>query len=217
MLLSAAALTLLLNCARPLERNAAPVGIQTMAGLIDHESDWSQFAIGDNTARTSYCVPNSAVYPCTYRLAVSIATKLRAAGHSLDAGYAQINTVNWGTYGFTPATVFNACANLHAGADILTHNYRDALTHFPSGDDALAHALSDYNTGDFYANMGYSRDVIARAKKVAYPIVEVPAPPSVTGLPIRRSAAMRTRVATVATRTSLPALTVNHADDGSAF
>lgn len=216
MVLSAAALTLLLNCARPLENHAQPVGVQTMAGLIEHESGWTQLAIGDNTARVAYCVPGGRSYPCTYQQAVAIATTLRQEGHSIDAGFAQINSANWPGYGINAASVFNACTNLHVGADILTRAYRGALAYFPSGDDALTHALSEYNSGDFYASLGYSHAVIGQARGVVIfrtipaplgPVASVPS--HVEGLPVRST--------TASVHTALPALTVNHADGGPTF
>jgi type IV secretion system protein VirB1 len=155
MLLTAAATAFLLAC-------SPAVATQTMAGLIQRESSWSEYAIGDNTARRSY-------FPTNYYEAVSIVVRLRAEGHSLDVGLAQINSeANWASYGLTPYNVFDPCRNVSVGASILSNNYRDALRIYAPGDDALAHALSAYNSGQFTASMGYAAGVMDNARSVRF-------------------------------------------------
>lgn len=154
MMLTAAAAAFLLSCARL-------VGVQTMAGLIEHESGWHEFAIGDNTTRQTY-------FPKTYLEATELALKLRGQGHDLDAGLAQINTSNWARYGLDEYSVFDPCTNVRAGASILRENYRTATGIYPPGDIALAHALSAYNSGQLSARLDYASDVIANARRVRY-------------------------------------------------
>lgn len=159
---------------------APNVGAATMAGLISHESGWYQFAIGDNDARASYCVPHSRAYPCTYADAIRIASTLRSQGHNIDAGLMQVNSANWPTYGLTVENVFDPCSNLRAGSTILQRAYEGALYHFPPGDAALTHALSAYNSGGYYASLAYAADVMSRARAV-----QPPAPPIIAySLPI---------------------------------
>ena len=155
MTLSAAALALLVSC-------APSVGSATMAGLIEQESGWKQFAIGDNTARKSYFLASQGQAAATARVLI-------AFGHNIDAGFAQINSDNWRAYGLTPDSIFDPCTNIRAGAEILARNYRGALYHFPPGDIALAHALSAYNSGHYYASMSYAASVIGDARRITFP------------------------------------------------
>jgi len=155
--LSAAALVLLTQC-------APNVGLATMGGLVQYESGWQVYAIGDNSERRSYL-------PSSYRAAVAKADVLVKRGHSIDAGLAQINSANWNAYGLTSGTVFSPCLNLHAGSLILLQAYEDALRTFPPGDEALAHALSAYNSGGYYAAMGYAGNVIAAARRITFSFV----------------------------------------------
>jgi type IV secretion system protein VirB1 len=155
MMLTAAATAFLIAC-------SPGVASQTMAGLIDHESGWQQYAIGDNTTHRSY-------YPTTYFAAVSIVQQLQKEKHDLDVGLAQINSsANWAAYGLNAYNVFEPCRNVAVGADILGNNYRDALHYYAAGDDALVHALSAYNSGRFTAAMGYAESVIANARGVRF-------------------------------------------------
>lgn len=155
MFLTAAATSFLLAC-------SPGVATQTMAGLIQRESGWQEYAIGDNTARRSY-------FPANYYEAVSIVVRLRAQGHSLDVGLAQINSdANWAAYGLTPYNVFDPCRNVSVGAQILSNNYREALRYYAPGDDALSHALSEYNSGQFTASMGYAAGVMDNARSVRF-------------------------------------------------
>jgi type IV secretion system protein VirB1 len=140
-----------------------------MAGLIEHESSWKVYAIGDNDAHRSY-------FPTDYRSAVRIATNLRAQGHNIDAGLGQVNSDNWSRFGLTAQTVFNPCLNVHAGSIILLEAYKGALTRFAPGDEALTHALSAYNSGGYYASMGYASAVIGNARAVSFP------PPAIAAL-----------------------------------
>jgi type IV secretion system protein VirB1 len=162
-----------------------------MAGLIEHESGWHQYAIGDNTTRSSY-------FPTTYFDAVALAHKLRGEGHNLDAGLSQINTSNWARFGLDEYSVFDPCRNVRTGSQILAENYHDALGLYPSGDLALSHALSEYNSGTFSASMDYAALVIGNARDVRYLSTNPPAPESIAtrqatartrGLPLRRAVA----------------------------
>jgi type IV secretion system protein VirB1 len=171
------AVTLTPNALTLLERCANAVGHQTMAGLIEHESGWYPYAIGDNTAKKSY-------FPKTYNDAVRLAIILRQQGHDIDAGLAQINDTNWANYHLDEFTVFNDCKNVSTGSTILARAYQGALYHFPAGDEALRHALSAYNSGKYYASLRYAKGVIDNALSVRFQyVVQQPPAPAVPARP----------------------------------
>jgi type IV secretion system protein VirB1 len=170
------AVTLTPSALALLERCAGSVGHQTMAGLIEHESGWYPYAIGDNTAKRSYA-------PKSYQDAVRLAITLRQQGHDIDAGLAQINDTNWATYHLDEFSVFDDCRNVAAGSTILARAYGGALYHFPAGDDALRHALSAYNSGKYYASLGYANGVIDNALSVRFQYVTHPPSPAPVAAP----------------------------------
>jgi type IV secretion system protein VirB1 len=189
--LTAAASAFLASC-------APVVGVATMAGLIQHESGWHEYAIGDNTTRRSY-------FPQTYMDAVTLTRSLRAQGHNLDAGLAQINSANWPTYHLDEYTVFEPCTNVRTGSSILAGDYRGALGIYSDGDVALEHALSAYNSGHYSAAMDYASLVMANARGVRF-LLDRPSDafaPTRTaaglahgGLPVRRYERPTVRAAT---------------------
>lgn len=151
---------------------APNVGPKTMGGIIQYESAWHRFAIGDNDARRSY-------FPTTLEDARAIADRLIGEGHNLDAGYAQINSANWRIYGLNTISVFDPCTNVRVGAAIIATNYVDASKYnwvghpLRSANDryyqeqyALIHALSKYNSGGFWASMTYAGTVYQTALDV---------------------------------------------------
>tara|TARA_R110000772_G_scaffold262888_1_gene382225 strand:+ start:2322 stop:2777 length:456 start_codon:yes stop_codon:yes gene_type:complete len=75
-------------------------------------------------------------------------------------GLAQINSANLSWLKLTVKQVFDPCANLRAGAFILTDNYHRAVR---SGEERPLHAaLSAYNTGSFTRGLrnGYVEKVM---------------------------------------------------------
>jgi type IV secretion system protein VirB1 len=165
MLLTAAMNALLSSC-------APRVGVKTMAGIVEYESGWKPNAIGDNTTRQSY-------YPATQSDALAIENRLLGLGHNIDVGLGQVNSANFAAYGVTPATVLDPCTNVHTGATILAGNYNDAVQTnwlrrpivtrndiYLQQQYALVHALSAYNTGRFFAGMGYAKNVYEIAQSV---------------------------------------------------
>jgi type IV secretion system protein VirB1 len=189
MMLTAAAAAFLLSC-------APNVSAETMAGLVEHESGWHQYAIGDNTARRSY-------FPTTYWDAVELALSLRSHGHNVDAGLAQINDSNWRSYGLDEYSVFDPCRNVRVGGTILGRAYASAVRSFSSPQVALVHALSAYNSGGFYASLGYANAVIQDARNVRFlqttpistAVANIPPPVAVAGLAVRRALPARTALA----------------------
>jgi type IV secretion system protein VirB1 len=135
---------------------APAVGPTTLAAIVSYESDTQPWAIGDNTAHRSYVLDSRAA-------AESRAGELLAAGHNLDLGLMQINTVHLGQNGLRLANVFDPCTNVTAGSSILRGAYHAAVRRFGPGQDALTHALSAYNTGSLFAGGAYAAGVRARA------------------------------------------------------
>jgi type IV secretion system protein VirB1 len=80
-------------------------------------------AIHDNTAKRS-------LRPATLAEAVTLASTLTAAGHSIDAGLMQVNSANWGRLQLTAETVFvpqiNVCAGVKVLAGAVTAEHRVA-------------------------------------------------------------------------------------------
>ena len=75
-------------------------------------------------------------------------------GFSVDIGLMQVNSRNLAALGMTVERVFDPCANIQAGAAILTARYADAARRQGEGQAALRAALSAYNTGDFVRGFG---------------------------------------------------------------
>jgi soluble lytic murein transglycosylase-like protein len=88
---------------------------------------------------------------------------LLAAGHNVDLGLMQINSVHLGENGLRLANVFDPCTNVTIGAAILQGAYHVAVRRFGPGQEALMHALSAYNTGSLFAGIRYAEGVRARA------------------------------------------------------
>lgn len=127
-----------------------------MAAIVQVESGGNPFAIDDDTARRSY-------YPRDRQSAAMLASRLIRVGHLIDAGIAQIDSMNFAHLGLSMNTVFDPCLNLRAGATILTSDYAVAARRFGSGQAALRHAIGMYNTGRLNGGSDYVRHVLAVA------------------------------------------------------
>jgi hypothetical protein len=149
-----------------------------MAGIVQYESGWHPYAIGDNDTRRAY-------YPTTAADATAVARQLLNLGHNLDAGLGQVNSDNWRAYGLDVTTVFSGCPNVRVASQILSGDYASAMStnwigrRIASNNDAylqqqyaLIHALSDYNSGKFWASMHYATDVYSLASHV---VIDEPA------------------------------------------
>lgn len=84
----------------------------------------------------------------TVQEAVAIANHFIAAGYTVDLGMVQLNSANLGRFGYTVMDAFDGCKNIAAGAAVLSAFYGKAVQRFGEGQQALAAALSGYNTGD---------------------------------------------------------------------
>jgi type IV secretion system protein VirB1 len=138
-------------------RHCAPaVAPSTMAAIVQVESGGDPFAIGDNTTRRSY-------YPHDRATAELLARRLLDAGHLLDLGIAQIDSMNFPGFGVNVHTIFDSCSNLSIAARILSGDYALAARRYGSGQVALRHAIGMYNTGRLNAGQSYVRRVLVAA------------------------------------------------------
>lgn len=149
-MIAGAALTALIHRCAPDVRPA------TMVGIVRVESGGDPYAIDDNTTGRRY-EPNSKAR------AVALLTRLLKAGHQVDAGLAQIDSENFGRYGLTSRTVFSACRNVHAGAEIFRQGYQKAEHAGLSGQLAVYHAFEAYNSGRLYGDAHYANAVLHAA------------------------------------------------------
>lgn len=92
---------------------------------------------------------------------------LISRGYSVDMGLTQVNSANMGKLRTNLAALFDPCANLTAGAQILSHEYAGAARRMGLGQNALKAALSAYNTGNHRAGIanGYVAKVAAAAHR----------------------------------------------------
>ncbi len=137
-------------------RCAPGVAPSTMAAIVQVESGGNPFAIDDNTTRRSY-------YPRDRAGAEALANQLTGAGHLVDAGIAQIDSMNFARLGVNVHTIFDPCMNLRAGSEILSSDYDFAKRRYGSGQIALRHAIGMYNTGRLNGGTRYVQEVLAAA------------------------------------------------------
>jgi type IV secretion system protein VirB1 len=133
---------------------ALTVAPSTMTAIVQVESGGNPLAIGDNTTRHSY-------YPDDLASAEALARRLLAAGHSLDVGIAQIDSMNFAGFGVNVYRIFDPCINLSVGASILSGDYAVAARRYGTGQIALRHAIGMYNTGRLGAGARYIARVLA--------------------------------------------------------
>lgn len=137
-------------------RCAPSVAPSTMAAIVQVESSGNPLAIDDNTTRRSY-------YPRNRTNAEALANRLIEAGHLLDLGIAQIDSMNFAHLGMNVRTAFDPCTNLRAGSAILSSDYAFAKQRYGGGQIALHHAIGMYNTGRLDGGARYVRQVLAAA------------------------------------------------------
>jgi len=151
-----------------------PVSFAPVAerAIVSVESGGNPLAIGDNDAHASY-------FPRTIQAAIAKAHELLSAGHNIDMGIAQINSIHLRGFGLSPRDLFDPCVNINVSQHILYGNYRRAAREFGEGQLALYHAISAYNTGSLWRGEGYVRKVVAAAGlapalRSSYAIAESP-------------------------------------------
>lgn len=120
-----------------------------MSAVIQVESGGNPYAIGVVGGRLER-------QPKTLDEAVETAESLAAAGWNFSVGLAQVNIANLKKFHMTFNEAFQPCANLHAGARILTDCYRNAVAHTENPRVAMREAFSCYYSGNF--NRGFMSD-----------------------------------------------------------
>ena len=133
----------------------------TLASIAKIESGFDPLAINDNDTKTSSA-------PGTHESAVALASKLLAAGHSIDLGIMQINSGNLQTLGLTIEAAFDPCQSVAAAAAVLAGNYVASETHAEQ-QSALRVALSRYNTGD--SQRGFDNGYVHKVELAARYVV----------------------------------------------
>lgn len=151
MTLHALALTALMAHCAP------TVASSTMTAIVQVESGGNPLAIGDNTTRRSY-------YPHDRAAAERLARRLLNAGHLLDLGITQIDSMNLAGFGVTTHAIFDPCINLSIGAKILSDDYVFAARKYGDAQIALRHAIGMYNTGRLNGGARYIARVLAAAE-----------------------------------------------------
>jgi type IV secretion system protein VirB1 len=116
-------------------------------------------------------------HPHTTAEAVADARYWIGRGYRVDLGLVQVDSANLPALHLTIERVLGTdpitvCANLEAGAEILTANYGRAVQQYQLGQPALAAALSAYNTGTFTG--GWANGYVARYYVI--PAVALPRP-----------------------------------------
>jgi len=139
--------------------------------IIAVESGGKPYAIHDNTTGISYA-------PATADAAQNLAENLLRAGHRLDLGLMQINYDAWlRPSGFALASALDPCTNIRLGTTILSANYAHALTRQGSTPEAVARALSAYNSGSETRAWDYALRVLTDRRALDW-LRTSPPPPS---------------------------------------
>jgi type IV secretion system protein VirB1 len=132
-----------------LAQECAPqVAPQVMAAIVKTESGFNPYAIGVVGGRLVR-------QPQNFSEAVATAQALETAGWNYSVGLAQVNKKNFQGYALTLETAFDRCANLRAGARILSECHAAAKRRYGEA-SALARAFSCYYSGNF--TRGFSPD-----------------------------------------------------------
>jgi type IV secretion system protein VirB1 len=140
---------------------AATVAPGTTLSFARAESDLDPLAIHDNADGRSY-------HPVSKAEAVATASRLIAAGHSIDAGFMQVNSLNFGWLGLSVSNAFELCPSIQAGARVLHTGYDPCMDAGGEAQACLRIAASTYNTGSptrGFAN-GYVMRIAATAAHV---------------------------------------------------
>lgn len=139
-----------------IQKCAGQVAPGTMKVVIQAESSGNPLAIA--------VVGGKVKQPTTLAEAVRTAQLLEQQGKNYSVGLMQLNRANFQRFGLTPATAFNTCSNLRAGAAILTDCFSRAQIRpqFPHDQVALRGALSCYYSGNF--QRGFKLETTSRGQ-----------------------------------------------------
>jgi type IV secretion system protein VirB1 len=155
----------------------------TLQALVRTESSFNPYAIG--------VVGGHLVrQPKTVAEASATAKALAARGLNFSMGLGQVNRKNLAAHGLTYESVFDACANLQAGGDILADCYRRAAAIRGPSRGALTAAFSCYYSGNFtrgfqpdFHGTSYVQRVVANAQGTRASVEVVPAIPVILDKP----------------------------------
>lgn len=157
----------------------------TLQAVVRTESGFNPYAIG-------VVGGHLARQPKTRAEAVATAKALAAQGLNFSMGLGQVNKAHLPRFGLSYETVFDACANLQAGARILQECYQRAQAQL-GHDRALNAAISCYYSGNFNrgfqverAGTSYVQRVAANATAANPNLEVVPAIPVVMDRPAAR-------------------------------
>ncbi|MHB8461123.1 MAG: transglycosylase SLT domain-containing protein [Vulcanimicrobiaceae bacterium] len=147
-----------------LHQCAPSVSPRLMASIIQQESSWSPYAIRDDTTGKAY-------YPRDRAIAARLASTLYAQGHTIDVGYAGIDSIHFGGPANAQPAIDRAltpCANVAWGVTILRADYEGSR----QTDLTLRwlDALRNYN-GAGPSSADYARVVFQRALSTALPTI----------------------------------------------
>lgn len=175
------------NFTELMEACAPNVAIETMAAIVQQESNFNQFSIGVNGDYILRRQPQS-----KEEALETVTWLIKEKQSNLDIGIAQINTKNLKKYGVSIEEAFDPCTNIKVGADILTDNYQRALESGMKGQGALQAAISEYNTGSIVNGFknGYVQKVINNVKPISIAVPALSSNPSktrATTLPLTKS------------------------------
>jgi type IV secretion system protein VirB1 len=136
--------------------------------VIAVESAGHPYAIHDNTTGVSYDA-------ATADGAESRANLLLKAGHRIDLGLMQINYDAWlRPTGFAVASALDPCTNIRLGTTLLSANYAHALRRPGTQTEALARALSEYNSGSESRSWNYAVRVLTGRTALKFLHAEAP-------------------------------------------
>jgi type IV secretion system protein VirB1 len=116
------------------------VAPSTLISIAKVESRLQPLAINDNSTGTRDI-------PANLQIAIGAASALLKAGHSIDIGIMQINSVNLDRLAIAVDQAFDPCISIDAAAKILAADYVGGETREVQ-QAALRRAISRYNTGD---------------------------------------------------------------------
>ncbi|HET9239188.1 MAG TPA: lytic transglycosylase domain-containing protein [Oligoflexus sp.] len=154
---------------------APTVSPQTMAAVVNVESDYNPYAIGVVGGRL-------ARQPGSLDEALATARQLASDGWNFSVGIAQVNRYNLPRYEITYEQAFDPCTSLRIGSKILEDCYVRASKRTPEQQAALNAAFSCYYSGNFTRGFkpdqtgkpSYVEKILASAEANAKAIPVVP-------------------------------------------
>ena len=150
---------------------AAP--LMTLRAVIEAESSGNPNAMQIDFPKAllkRWNLPDGALLlkrqPTNQREALDWLAYFQSYDISVDLGLMQVSTAEAKRRGIPPASLLEPCTNLQVGWQILEDDYRIEQRTYGSGQEALQHALSRYNSGDTQQGIanGYLGRVLAAVR-----------------------------------------------------